>query len=94
MLSASALVMWRVLGQLKPDRVAFSALGLREGWLYAQLGRDEQNRDPLIEGHWPRACPTRAYPSSAKLWRDEPRTSQSSEMNASLRMAEMTCGDG
>lgn len=49
-LSASALVMWRVLRKLKPDRVVFSALGLREGWLYAQLDEDERYRDPLIEG--------------------------------------------
>jgi exopolyphosphatase/guanosine-5'-triphosphate,3'-diphosphate pyrophosphatase len=49
-LAASALVMWRVLGKLKPDRVVFSALGLREGWLYAQLDQEEQYRDPLIEG--------------------------------------------
>ncbi|MGP6090064.1 Ppx/GppA phosphatase family protein [Antarctobacter jejuensis] len=49
-LSASALVMWRVLRMLRPDRVVFSALGLREGWLYAQLDEKEQYRDPLIEG--------------------------------------------
>lgn len=49
-LSASALVMWRVLRKLKPERVVFSALGLREGWLYSQLGAEEQYRDPLIEG--------------------------------------------
>ena len=49
-LAASALVMWRILRKLKPDRVVFSALGLREGWLYAQLDETEQYRDPLIEG--------------------------------------------
>ncbi|PRY25001.1 exopolyphosphatase/guanosine-5'-triphosphate,3'-diphosphate pyrophosphatase [Aliiruegeria haliotis] len=49
-LSASALVMWRLLRKLEPERVVFSALGLREGWLYAQLGEAERYRDPLIEG--------------------------------------------
>lgn len=49
-LPASALVMSRVLKQLRPDRVVFSAYGLREGWLYAQLDPDEQYRDPLLEG--------------------------------------------
>ena len=49
-LAASALVMWRILRKLKPDRVVFSALGLREGWLYANLEETEQYRDPLIEG--------------------------------------------
>ena len=36
-LAAAALVMDRILKRLKPERVIFSALGLREGWLYAQL---------------------------------------------------------
>ncbi|MEM8948326.1 MAG: Ppx/GppA phosphatase family protein [Pseudomonadota bacterium] len=49
-LRAAALVMDRVLKRLKPDRVVFSALGLREGWLYAQLPAAEQGLDPLIEG--------------------------------------------
>jgi len=49
-LSASALVLWRVLRKLKPDRIVFSAFGLREGWLYSQLEKEEQYRDPLLEG--------------------------------------------
>jgi exopolyphosphatase/guanosine-5'-triphosphate,3'-diphosphate pyrophosphatase len=49
-LSASALIMSRVLKNLKPERVVFSAYGLREGWLYSQLDADEQYRDPLLEG--------------------------------------------
>lgn len=49
-LSASALVMWRILRKLKPDRLVFSAFGLREGWLYSQLDVQEQYRDPLLEG--------------------------------------------
>lgn len=49
-LPASALVMSRVLRKLTPERVAFSAYGLREGWLYRQLDEQEQNRDPLLEG--------------------------------------------
>lgn len=49
-LPAAALVMWRVLKALQPDRVEFSAIGLREGWLYAQLDPQERYRDPLLEG--------------------------------------------
>lgn len=49
-MAASALVLWRVLRKLKPDRLVFSAFGLREGWLYSQLETDEQYRDPLLEG--------------------------------------------
>ncbi|MCP4386506.1 MAG: Ppx/GppA family phosphatase [Hyphomicrobiales bacterium] len=49
-LPASALVLWRVLRKLKPDRLVFSAFGVREGWLYSQLDTEEQYRDPLLEG--------------------------------------------
>ena len=46
----SALVLDRVLKRLAPERVVFSALGVREGWLYAKLPPEEQSLDPLIEG--------------------------------------------
>jgi len=49
-LPAAALVMDRVLKRLAPERVVFSALGVREGWLYAQLPAAERYRDPLVEG--------------------------------------------
>jgi exopolyphosphatase / guanosine-5'-triphosphate,3'-diphosphate pyrophosphatase len=49
-LPAAALTLDRVLKHLKPERVVFSALGLREGFLYSQLSRKEQYLDPLIEG--------------------------------------------
>ncbi len=49
-LPAAALVLDRLLKHLKPERVVFSALGLREGFLYAQLSQKEQYLDPLIEG--------------------------------------------
>lgn len=48
--AAAALVLDRLLKRLKPKRVVFSALGLREGWLYSQLGHAEQYLDPIIEG--------------------------------------------
>lgn len=49
-LPAAALVLDRVLKHLKPERVVFSALGLREGWLYALLSDSEKYLDPLLEG--------------------------------------------
>ncbi|MEZ5592755.1 MAG: hypothetical protein R3F53_19455 [Gammaproteobacteria bacterium] len=49
-LAASALVMSRVLRKLRPERVIFSAYGLREGWLYTQLDQEERLLDPLLEG--------------------------------------------
>jgi len=39
-----------VLKHLAPERVVFSALGLREGLLYSQLSKAEQYLDPLVEG--------------------------------------------
>jgi exopolyphosphatase/guanosine-5'-triphosphate,3'-diphosphate pyrophosphatase len=47
---AAALVLERLLKRLAPERVVFSALGLREGWLYAQLSEAERQLDPLVEG--------------------------------------------
>src|SRR5277367_96554 len=49
-LPAAALTLDRVLKYLKPERVVFSALGLREGFLYSQLSPEEQYLDPLVEG--------------------------------------------
>lgn len=49
-LPAAALVLDRVLKKLKPERIICSALGLREGWLYAKLSDEERYLDPLVEG--------------------------------------------
>jgi exopolyphosphatase/guanosine-5'-triphosphate,3'-diphosphate pyrophosphatase len=49
-LAAAALVLDRVLKRLRPERLVFSALGLREGWLYAKLSPEEQRQDPLVLG--------------------------------------------
>jgi exopolyphosphatase/guanosine-5'-triphosphate,3'-diphosphate pyrophosphatase len=48
--AAAALVLDRLLKRLEPERVIFSALGLREGWLYSQLTPTEQYLDPIVEG--------------------------------------------
>ena len=49
-LPAAALLLDRVLKRLAPEEVVFSALGLREGWLYSQLSERERYLDPLVEG--------------------------------------------
>ncbi|MGH1478001.1 MAG: Ppx/GppA family phosphatase [Geminicoccales bacterium] len=49
-LPAAALVLDRVLKKLRPERIVVSALGLREGWLYAHLPDEERLLDPVIEG--------------------------------------------
>ncbi len=40
--------MQEVLSVMKPARVVFSAQGVREGYLYAQLPPEEQAQDPLL----------------------------------------------
>jgi exopolyphosphatase/guanosine-5'-triphosphate,3'-diphosphate pyrophosphatase len=73
-LPAAALVMSRVLKNLRPDRVVFSACGLREGWLYAQLDPEERYRDPLVEGAMAIGLPAARVPEfSAALarWTDD-----------------------
>jgi exopolyphosphatase/guanosine-5'-triphosphate,3'-diphosphate pyrophosphatase len=73
-LRASALVLDRVLKRLAPDRLVFSALGVREGWLYSQLTEEERYLDPLIEGAQAVGIPQARVPGFAPalaLWTDE-----------------------
>ncbi|WP_457935415.1 Ppx/GppA phosphatase family protein [Mesorhizobium sp. 10J20-29] len=73
-LPAAALVMSRVLKNLKPERVVFSAFGLREGWLYAQLDSEEQYRDPLLEGAQAIGLPASRVPefsAALAIWTNE-----------------------
>ncbi|BCG93145.1 Ppx/GppA phosphatase family protein [Mesorhizobium sp. 131-2-1] len=49
-LPAAAMMLDRVLKHLSPEHLVFSALGLREGWLYSQLAEEERYLDPLVEG--------------------------------------------
>lgn len=44
----AALVMERLLARLRPERVVFSAFGLREGHLFDLLEPEERARDPLL----------------------------------------------
>ena len=46
----------------------FSALGLREGWLYSQLSDDERYLDPLVEGAQLVGLPGAGCPSSPRPW--------------------------
>ncbi len=62
-LPSAALVMARLLRALRPETVVFSAFGLREGWLYAQLDPAEQYRDPLLEGAQALGLPNARVPA-------------------------------
>ena len=48
LLPFGAVAMQEVLSVMKPSRVIFSAQGVREGYLYAQLPPQEQDLDPLL----------------------------------------------
>ena len=43
-----ALVLERLIRQMRPSEVVFSVFGIREGLLYTLLSRSEQKRDPLL----------------------------------------------
>jgi exopolyphosphatase/guanosine-5'-triphosphate,3'-diphosphate pyrophosphatase len=67
-------VLDRVLKRLAPERVVFSALGVREGWLYSQLSAEEQYFDPLIEGAQAVGIPQARVPEFAPAlarWTDD-----------------------
>lgn len=48
LLPYGAVALQETLVAMKAARVSFSALGVREGYLYSLLGRNEANRDPLL----------------------------------------------
>lgn len=48
LLSYGATVMIETLRRMKPSKIVFSALGVREGYLYSLLSRNEQRLDPLL----------------------------------------------
>lgn len=49
-LPAAARVLRRVLARIRPQRLVFSAYGLREGFLYERLDETMRHVDPLIAG--------------------------------------------
>jgi exopolyphosphatase/guanosine-5'-triphosphate,3'-diphosphate pyrophosphatase len=64
-LPAAALVLDRVVKRLRPERVVFSMLGVREGWLYSQLSPAERSLDPLVEAAQSFALPYARVPAFA-----------------------------
>jgi exopolyphosphatase/guanosine-5'-triphosphate,3'-diphosphate pyrophosphatase len=64
-LPAAALVLDRVVKRLQPERVVFSMLGVREGWLYSQLSPAERYLDPLVEAAQSFALPYARVPAFA-----------------------------
>jgi exopolyphosphatase / guanosine-5'-triphosphate,3'-diphosphate pyrophosphatase len=49
LLPYGAIVLLEVIQKMRPKSVLFSALGVREGYLYSLLSEEEQLEDPLLE---------------------------------------------
>ena len=94
-MAAAALVLDRVLKKLKPNKVVFSALGVREGWLYDQLSAPERYLDPLVEGAQNFGTPLARVPAFAAAL--EPWTATlfpgETPMEKRLRMAACALSD-
>ncbi len=43
-----AIALQEAIAMMKPSRVSFSALGVREGYLYSLLSETDRSRDPLV----------------------------------------------
>lgn len=48
LLPFGAVLLSEIMSRLKPDRIVFSGLGVREGYLYSLLPPKVQNADPLL----------------------------------------------
>ena len=94
-LPSAALTLDRVLKYFQPDRVVFSALGLREGFLYSQLSREDQYRDALVEGAQLIGLPLARVPEFAPelvSW-TEPLVSDETPADKRLRIAVCALSD-
>ena len=82
-LPVSALIMHRLIRELSPHEIIFSALGIREGILFERLKKSEQTSDPLIIAcHDIAIRESRFIPGSNKLfnWVDPLFFEEGSEM--------------
>ncbi len=94
-IQAAALVLDRLLKALNPERVVFSALGLREGWLYACLPPAEQALDPLLVGAAAFGRPRARVPhvgEAMQAW-TAPLFAGETEAEARLRLAACELSD-
>jgi exopolyphosphatase/guanosine-5'-triphosphate,3'-diphosphate pyrophosphatase len=88
---AAALLLNRLLKHLAPEHVVFSALGLREGWLYSQLPDYERYLDPLVEGAQLIGLPAARVPEFAQAlvsWTDNVHKN---EQPADIRLRVALC---
>lgn len=88
-IQAAAIVLDRLLKAMAPERVVFSALGLREGWLHACLPAENQALDPLLEGAAAYGRPRARVPHIGEAMRDwtAPLFAGETAREARLRLA-------
>ena len=94
-IQAAALVLERLLKAMAPARIVFSALGLREGWLYACLPPAEQALDPLLVGAAVFGRPRARVPHIGEAMQDwtAPLFAGETETEARLRHAACELSD-
>lgn len=94
-IQAAALVLDRLLKAMAPSRVVFSALGLREGWLYACLPAAEQAQDPLLVGAAAFGRPRARVPHIGEAMQDwtAPLFAGETEAERRLRLAACELSD-
>ena len=94
-LQTAALVLDRLLKAMAPERVVFSALGLREGWLYACLPAAEQALDPLLIGAAAFGRPRARVPHIGEVMQawTAPLFAGETEAEARLRLAACELSD-
>lgn len=66
LLPFGAVAMIETIQKLEPERIVFSSLGIREGFLFSRLNEELRQRDPLLDASWDMAklrsrCPQHAH---------------------------------
>lgn len=88
---AAAIMLDRVLKHLDARHVVFSALGLREGWIYSQLDTEERYLDPLVEGAQLIGLPAARVPDFATALVSWTAALEEEETPAEMRLRVALC---
>ncbi len=87
----AALVIEKLLAIMQPERITFSAYGLREGWIYDQLPEDMQQEDPLISAAVDWIAREGRFGGLGALLADWTKGLYASESDAAKRLRIATC---
>ena len=87
----AALLMDKLLTIMQPERITFSAFGLREGWVYDQLSAEQQAEDPLISAAIDWVGREGRFGGLGALLTDWTKGLYESESDPARRLREATC---